>query len=123
MPALFAWVRTTVLTMVVAYAASFAPLPWRLIGLPFAAAGLLLGFTACLKAFRNPGSGLILLAASMATLACGLFTVSLGGQALFYAPSYEYQQCMENALTLTSQQQCTTNLENQLIPAPLRRNP
>ncbi|GAA1497422.1 hypothetical protein [Paeniglutamicibacter kerguelensis] len=113
---LFAWVRATILIMAVAYAASFAPLPWRLVGLPFAAAGLVIGFITCLKALRNPGAGFLRLAAPIATLACGLVAVTLGAQALFYKPSIEYQQCMADALTLSSQQQCTTNLQNELVP-------
>lgn len=120
---LFAWVRATILLMAAAYAASFVPLPWRLAGLPFAAAGLVVGFLTCLKAFRNPGAGFLRLAAPIATLACALFTAMLSAQALFYTPSLEYQRCMEDALTLASQQQCLTNLQNQLLPAPSRKAP
>ena len=120
---LFAWVRATILVMAVAYAASFVPLPWRLVGLPFAVAGLVVGFITSLKAFGNPGAGFLRLAAPIATVACGLVALTLGAQALFYQQSLEYQQCMENALTLGSQQQCLTNLQNELLPVPPRKTP
>ena len=120
---LFPWVRASTLLMAVAYAASFASLPWRLVGLPFALAGLAVGFITCLKAFGNPGAGFLRLAAPIATLACGMVAATLGAQALFYQQSLEYQQCMENALTLGSQQQCLTNLQHQLLPDPPRKAP
>ncbi|MFJ6417735.1 hypothetical protein [Paeniglutamicibacter sp. NPDC091659] len=120
---MFAWVRATILLMAAAYAASFAHLPWRLVGLPFAVAGLVVGFITCLKAFGNPGAGFLRLAAPIATLACALFTATLGAQALFYQPSLEYQRCMADALTLGSQQQCLNNLQNQLLPVPPRKAP
>ncbi|MGL3806403.1 hypothetical protein ACSYDW_09925 [Paeniglutamicibacter sp. R2-26] len=120
---LLAWVRASILLMAVAYAASVAPLPWRLAGLPFALAGLVVGFTTCLKAFANPGAGFLKLAAPIATLACLLVATGLGAQALFYGQSLEYQRCMKDALTLGSQQQCLTNLQENLLPATPRKEP
>ncbi len=121
---LFAWVRATILLMAAAYAASFAPLPWRLVGLPFAVAGLVVGFITCLKAFGNPGAGFLRLAAPHRDP--GLRPCSPRRwvpRPCSTQPSLEYQRCMADALTLGSQQQCLSNLQNQLLPAPPRKAP
>lgn len=120
---LFRWVWATVFFMFVAFLTSLAILPWRLIGLPFAVVGIVLGCITSWKAFRTPGSGILKLGAPLATISCGLFTIILAGQAFFLGPSLEYQECMDGALTLRSQQACKTTLQNYIIPTPARRTP
>ena len=120
---LFHWVWACVALMGAAYLASLAILPWRLIGLPLAIAGVVVGVMTSRKAFRTPGSGILKFGAPLATISCGLFTITLAGQALFLAPSLEYQQCLADALTLRSEQACKKTLQEQIIPTLTRSTP
>lgn len=120
---LFRWVWATVAFMFVAFLASLAGLPWRLVGLPFALVGVVLGTITSWKAFRTPGSGILKLGAPMATFSCVLFTVILAGQAFFLGPSLEYEECMDGALTLRSQQACKNTMQERIAPGFTGRTP
>lgn len=116
-------VAITIAAMAGALVFWYLPLPWRLAGLPFALAGLVAGTVTSVKAFRNPGAGMLRLGAPLATLACGLFVLPLAGQLAFYGPSLDYQRCRAEALTLRSLAACTQDYKNQLDPRETRNLP
>lgn len=120
---LFRWVWACVAIMSATFLASLATLPWRLVGLPLAIAGLVIGILTSRKAFQTPGSGILKLGAPLATFSCGLFAIILAGQAFFFAPSLEYQECLEGALTLRTQQSCKNTLQHQIMPTFTGRTP
>lgn len=113
---LFRWIWLTVTCMGITYLATLLLLPWRLIGLPFAVAGIVIGSMTTHKAFHIPGAGFLKFAAPLAVFSCGLFTIMLSGQAFFLGPSLEYQDCLKGALTLRSEAACKTTLQNQITP-------
>ena len=113
---LFRWVWSTVTCMGITYLASFLLLPWRLFGLPFAIAGMVIGSITTHKAFRTPGAGFLKFAGPLSVFSCGLLTIMLSGQAIFLGPSLEYQECLEGALTMRSESACKTTLQNQISP-------
>lgn len=113
---LFRWVWLTVACMGATYLASFLLLPWRIVGLPIAIAGIVLGVITMRLAFRTPGSGFLKLAAPLSVFSCGLFAIIFSGQALFLGPMLEYQDCRNGALTLRSESACKTTLQNQIMP-------
>lgn len=117
---LLRWVGATVAAMACTLAGWYLPLPFRLAGLPFAVAGFVLGLVTSLKAFGNPASGVLKLAAPAATVACGLIALLLAGQLLFLGPSLHYQQCQADALTLRSEAACTQEFRNRLNPTETR---
>lgn len=117
---LLGWVAATSAAMACALCFWYLPLPWRLGGLPFAVAGTVIGAITCVLAWRNPGAGMLRIAAPVATLACGLFALPLAGQLAFYGPSLHYQQCQRDALTLRSQAACSQEYKQQLDPRELR---
>lgn len=115
------WLWGTVAITIATFLASLALLPWRLIGLPLAVAGVVVGGITSLKAFRTPGTGILKLGAPMATISCAFFSIMLAGQALFLGPSLEYQNCQAGSLTLRSEQICKKNLQNHILPTSNRR--
>lgn len=116
-------VAVTIAAMAGAFAFWYLPLPWKLVGLPFAVAGFIAGAITSVMAFRNPGAGMLRFGAPLATLACGLFVLPLAGQLAFYGPSLDYQQCRADALTLRAQAACTHDFKTQLDPRESRNLP
>ncbi|MFL4472852.1 hypothetical protein ACIPVK_02495 [Paeniglutamicibacter sp. MACA_103] len=110
------WVGATVVAMACTLTGWYLPLPFRLAGLPFAVAGFVLGLLTSLKAFGNPAAGVLKLAAPVATAACGLVALLLAGQLVFLGPALQYQQCLEDALTLRSEAACTQDFTDRLNP-------
>jgi hypothetical protein len=109
-----AWVRASILLMVFAYFFYSAPLPWRLGAVVLGAAGVVTGIVTTIKVFRGTVPGIMRFTVPLATLACLVFTLATGGQALFYGPTLEYEQCRQEALTDRSQAQCQRDYEQKL---------
>ncbi|ASN40333.1 hypothetical protein [Paeniglutamicibacter terrestris] len=117
MTRLLPWARATIMTMAGTLICWYLPLPFNLIGLLFAAAGLVCGIVTCVIALRTPASGMLRIAAPIATLGCVLVALPLVVQLVFYGPTVAFKDCTTDALTLRSQALCTQHYQEQLMPA------
>lgn len=108
------WIRAVVLLVVLAYAFSALALPWKVGSVVFGVAGVVCGIVATVKVLRRKLPGILRITIPLATLACLLFTLSTSTQVIFYQPTAEYEQCLQDTVTDRSQAQCKHDYEQKL---------
>jgi hypothetical protein len=109
-----AWVRAAIILMLGAYLAAGAALPWKLVAVALGVAGVVVGVVTTVKVFRAPVPGFMRATIPLATLACLLFTLSTGVQSVFYGPTSDYEQCVQDSVTDRAQSQCQRDYEEKL---------
>jgi uncharacterized membrane protein HdeD (DUF308 family) len=108
------WVRAVILLMLGSYLASTLVLPWKAASLLLGAAGVLVGVVATVKAARRKAPVLLRITVPLATVACLLFTLSTSAQVVFYQPTADYEQCLQETVTDRSHAKCRQDYENKI---------
>lgn len=100
------------LALLAALIGSSLMLPWKVLGLVFGIAALVLGIVALVRTGRTKVPGLVRVS-TMAGLAAALFLViGTGASVLLWPITETYEDCMATALTIQAERSCEDGLRN-----------
>lgn len=96
------------------YLASTFVLPWKLLTLPFAVAGLVFAVMALRRTTAAKTPMLLPVAATAGLLGCVFFAGIVVAQAIFWDSTADYEQCMAEALTDRAGHECSNQYNEHL---------
>ncbi|MHA7155775.1 hypothetical protein [Arthrobacter sp. TMN-50] len=104
--------RWFLLAMLGAILTGTLPLPWKVLGLVFGLAALVLGIFALVRAVRDKLPGLLRITTVIGLVATAFLVVGTGAQVALWPVTADYEECMGTALTNAAQSACQDELSN-----------
>ncbi|MHA7273209.1 hypothetical protein ACX80Z_07235 [Arthrobacter sp. TMT4-20] len=104
--------RWFLLAMLGAVLTATLPLPWKVFGLVFGLAALVLGIFALVRAVRDKLPGMLRVTTVIGLAATTFLVLGTGAQVAFWPVTAEYEECMSTALTHSAQSACQDELSN-----------
>jgi len=98
--------------MLGAFLTATLPLTWKVLGLVFSLAALVLGIFALVRAVRNKLPGLLRITTVVGLVATAFLVLGTGAQVALWPVTAEYEECMSTALTNAAQSTCQDELSN-----------
>lgn len=111
--------RGTVFLILASAILTMLPMPWKLLTIVVGVAAIISGIRTLIKSFRIPGMGPVNFTIILALMGCALFTLSVSLQGIFFQPTMEYQQCLNDSVTSRSLDQCSRDFNNSLVNSVL----
>ncbi|MBG6180395.1 hypothetical protein [Arthrobacter sp. CAN_A1] len=104
--------RWFLLAMLGAVLTGTLPLPWKVLGLVFGLAALVLGIFALVRAVRDKLPGLLRITTVIGLVATAFLVIGTGAQVALWPVTVDYEECMSTALTNAAQSACQDELSN-----------
>ncbi|MFC7403188.1 hypothetical protein [Citricoccus sp. GCM10030269] len=104
--------------LVLTYLASVLTLPWKVVTLPCAAAGLVWGVVALTRTSHVTSPWMLRLAAVAGMAGCLLFGVIASAQIVFWDATEQFEDCTSGALTDRALENCSRVYTEQLGGTP-----
>ncbi|MHA7292357.1 hypothetical protein [Arthrobacter sp. HLT1-21] len=104
--------RWFLLAMLGAILTGTLPLPWKVFGLVFGLAALVLGIFALVRAVRDKLPGMLRVTTVIGLVATAFLVVGTGAQVALWPVTADYEDCMSTALTNAAQSACQDDLMN-----------
>ncbi|MDI3331331.1 MAG: hypothetical protein QJR09_11465 [Micrococcus sp.] len=110
--------------LLLTYLASVLPLPWKVVSLAFAAAGIAFGILALVRTARLPAPWLLRVGAVAGMAGCALFGFVAASQIVFWEATTAFEDCTAGAITERALERCsqeyTEHLARFTVPADAR---
>ena len=104
--------RWFLLAMLGAVLTGTLPLPWKVLGLVFGLAALVLGIFALVRAVRDKLPGMLRITTVIGLVATAFLVIGTGAQVALWPVTVDYEECMSTALTNAAQSACQDELSN-----------
>ncbi|QCU78743.1 hypothetical protein E7744_11760 [Citricoccus sp. SGAir0253] len=106
--------------LVLTYLSSVLVLPWKVVSLGFALAGIAVGVLALVRTARIASPWVLRMAAAAGLVGCALFGFVAAAQVVFWDATTSFERCTDGALTERAVQRCGSEYAEHLggIPGP-----
>jgi hypothetical protein len=92
--------------LLLTYLASVLPLPWKVVSLAFAAAGIVFGILCLVRTARVPAPWVLRVGAVAGMAGCALFGFVAASQIVFWEATTSFEDCTAGAITERALERC-----------------